>query len=442
MGISNTIKSGESITLEFKESMNDSAYKTISAFANTEGGTLLCGVSDDGDIIGTECSDQAIRNIIDKIANMGIYPLISPIEEKEEKILKIEIEKSYRPISYRGRYYKKVGNTTREMRGEELITFFQQWSSWDTLTGDYSIEEIDEKTFNKFIRMAVNSGRLPENETGDMLEILKRLNLIMDSKITNAAIILFGKNPQKYFANAVIRVLNFKGDISSSDRIVRGNLFEQAEGVEEAIKNSMDVKYEIKGKLSRNNIWDYPLEAIRESLLNSIIHRDYFKYGIQPQIKLLDDRIWFFNPGGLFGGLTIEDLKETHPSATRNHIISDIFYRAGFVEVYGSGIGKILGSLKDTGLPEPEFKEEFGGFSLYMFKGYTEDMFKGVGLNERQIKAMVYLNKERSISTSEYSKIVPKVSVGTLKRDLSDLVEKGFIEKVGSKKTRRYELLK
>ncbi len=77
--------------------------------------------------------------------------------------------------------------------------------------------------------------------------------------------------------------------------------------------------------------------------------------------------------------------------------------------MYGSGIGKILNSLKDVGLPEPDFKEEFGGFSLYMFKGYTEDMFKELGLNERQIKAMNYINENRSISLSDYSKISPEV---------------------------------
>ena len=146
--------------------------------------------------------------------------------------------------------------------------------------------------------------------------------------------------------------------------------------------------------------------------------------------------------GTLFGGLTIEELKRPHPSRTRNPLIADVFSKAGLVEVYGSGIGRMLKSLKDAGLPEPEFKEEFGGFSLYMFKGFTEDLLRDLGLNDRQIKAMTYLSEKGSITTDEYSKIVPKISFGTLRRDLSDLVEKGVVKKVGPKKTRRYELIK
>jgi len=347
MSISKIIKNGENTTVEFKESMNDSAYKTISAFANTEGGILLCGVSDDGDIVGAECSDQVIRNIIDRIANMEIYPSISPIEEKGEKILEIGIEKSYRPISYRGRYYKRVGNTTREMQGEELITFFQQWSSWDTLTGDYNINEIDKETFNKFIRLAVNSGRLPEDKNESLIETLRRLRLIKDEKLTNAAIMLFGKNPQKYFINAVVRVGKFKDEITIvGDTLVEGNLFQQVEMAEKAIKSNINVRYEIEG-LVRKDIWDYPLEAIREALMNAIVHRDYFKNNVQIQIKIFDDRIWVFNIGGLPAGITIEQLKDVHTSVPRNSLIVHVFYLAGLIEELGSGIKRMMNSLNN-----------------------------------------------------------------------------------------------
>jgi len=140
--------------------------------------------------------------------------------------------------------------------------------------------------------------------------------------------------------------------------------------------------------------------------------------------------------------MTIEKLKEPHPSAKRNPLIADKFFKAGMVEVQGSGINRMLKSLKDAGLPEPEFKEEFRGFSVYMYKNYSKDMLREMGLNERQIKAMIYLSKKGSITTEEYSKIITEMSVGTLKRDLSDLVKKGFVKKVGPKKTRRYELVK
>jgi ATP-dependent DNA helicase RecG len=444
MNFSSILKDGEGTNVEFKEVMNENGYKTISAFSNTTGGSLFCGVTDDGDIVGFDCSDEPVRTITNRIVDkMGIHPVMSCFEWEGKTILMIEVEKSSNPISFNGKYYKRVGTTTTGILGDELREFFLRGSNWDGLTNDYSLDEIDEESVKKFVASAVKTGRMPADETDDISEILLRLNLLIDGKLTNAAIILFGKNPQKYFTNALVRVIKFKDDISISDRIIKGNLFNQVKEAEQAIKNLIYVEYKIKDELTREDIWDYPLDAIREALLNSIVHRDYFKYVIQTQIKISEDQIWFFNPGGLFGGLTVEELKLPHPSHTRNPLIADIFSKSGLVEVYGSGIGRMLNSLKEVGLPEPDFKEEFGGFSLYMFKDYHEDSLRGLGLNERQIKAMVYLYKEGSISTNEYSQlIIPMKSVGTLKRDLNDLVSKNLVEKVGPKKTRRYELIK
>jgi ATP-dependent DNA helicase RecG len=371
---------------------------------------------------------------------MGIHPSINCFEWEGEKILRIKIEKSTNPISYNGKYYKRVGTTTIGMLGEELKDFFIRGTNWDGLTGDYSLEEIDVEAVNKFLSTALKRGRLLDYGTDDLSEILLRLNLLVDGKLTNAAMILFGKNPQKYFTNALVRVLKLKEDISISDRTITGNLFNQAEEAEQAIKNLINVEYEVRGKLQREEIWEYPLEAMREALLNSIIHRDYFKYGIQTQIKIYEDKIWFFNTGDLFGGMTIENLKKPHPSANRNPLIADMFFKTGMVEVQGSGINRMLKSLKNAGLPEPEFKEEFGGFSVYMYKNYTEDMLRERGLNERQIKAMKYLSKKGSITIKEYTDIAPEKSRRTLGRDLSELVEKDLIKPVGPKTTRKYEL--
>jgi ATP-dependent DNA helicase RecG len=441
MNFSKILGFGEGTTVEFKESMNEKGYKTISAFSNTDGGLLFCGVSDNGNIVGFDCSDEPVRNITTKIMHkMSIHPSVNCFEWDGKKILKIDIDKSMNPISYNGRYYKRVGSNTTKMLDDELKEFLLRGTNWDGLTGDYSLDEIDDETVKKFMRMAVNIGRLPD-DTDDVSEILLRLNLLIDDKLTNAAIILFGKNPQKYFINALVRVLRLKDDISISDRAITGNLFNQVEEAEQAIKNSINVKYEIKGKLTRDEIWEYPLEAIREALLNSIIHRDYFNYGVQTQIKIFDDYIWFFNTGGLFGGLTIDELKRPHPSKTRNPLIADVFSKAGLVEVYGSGIGRMLNSLNDTGLPEPEFSEEFGGFSLYMRKDiYDKEYLKGLGLNDSQIKVIFFLKEHKFITISDFSRISPDVNERTLRRYLSDLIDKDLIIPIGEKRGRKYEL--
>ena len=241
----------------------------------------------------------------------------------------------------------------------------------------------------------------------------------------------------------MVKVGKFKDETTIvGDRHIGGNLFTQASEAEEAIKNFINVRYEITGdELTRKSIWDYPLEAIREVLLNALVHRDYFKSNVQTQIKIFDDYIWFFNIGGLPSGITIEQLKDVHPSVARNPLIVHVFYLAGLIEEYGSGIGRILNSLDRTGLPEPEFKEEFDGFSIYMRKKrYTEEYLKELGLNERQIKAMAYVEEHGSISIGDYAKIVPDVDERTLQRDFSSLVEKNLLKIVGKTKGRRYEL--
>jgi ATP-dependent DNA helicase RecG len=212
--------------------------------------------------------------------------------------------------------------------------------------------------------------------------------------------------------------------------LINGNLFYQVSQGEEAIKNFLNVKYEIK-EFIREEIWDYPLPAIREALINALIHRDYFKWNVQTQLKIFDDYIWFYNIGGLPEGITLDDLKKPHSSVPRSPIIVHIFYLAGFIEEVGSGIGRIMDSLKLQGLPEPEFKEEMGGFSVRFYKDiYTEENLKKMGLNERQIKAMFYVKEKGRITNKEYQNLTG-ISRQMATIDLTQLVEKGILIKTG-----------
>ena len=444
MNINEILKGTENTTVEFKEEINESIFKTISAFANKDGGIILIGISDKKEIKGLEYNNSMLGNLTNKIINLlGIHPQIDSIKINKKDILQIKINKSTLPVSYKGKYYTRVGNTTREMQGEELRSFFVKGTNWDGLTGNYNLDEIDPETVRKFIRMASRNGRLKTaDENEDIKSILKKLKLIINEKLTNAAIMLFGKNPQKYFINALVRVGRFKDEITIiGDRRIEGNLFKQIEEAEEAIKNFINVRYEITGEqLTRKNIWDYPLEAIREALLNSVIHRNYFKYNVQTQIKIFNDWIWFFNIGGLPEGITLEQLKTTHPSVARNPLIVHIFYLAGLIEEYGSGIGRIMDSLKEANLPEPEFKEEFAGFSLYMRKDYyTEERLEEMGLNDRQIKAVMYVKEKGKITNKAYQEL-NFVSNKTAYLELSDIIKKNVFAVEGRGRTVAYNL--
>jgi len=441
MNFSRILDEGKGTQVEFTESMNEHGFRAISAFSNTSGGSLFCGVSDKGDVTGFDCSEKSVRTITAKITSkMGIRPSISCFTWEKKKVLCINVEKSSNPISYNGIYFRREGTKTTTILGDKLRDFFLRGSNWDGLTNDATLEEIDAESVARFISRAAKRDRIFDEEE-DTWQILKSLNLIVNGKLTNAAVILFGKEPQKYFTNALVRVIRFKDEVSIFDRRITGNLFQQAEEAEEAIKNSINVKFEIKGKLIREEVWDYPLKAIREALINSIVHRDYFKSQIQTQIKIFDDQIWFFNPGELFGGLTIEKLKEAHPSSPRNPLIAEMFFKAGLVEVHGSGIRRMIRSLQDAGLPEPEFKEEFAGFSVYMMKNvYDMEYLKSLGLNRSQIQAVSYMQEHGSLTMSDFLRISPGITERTLRRYLADLVDKKLVRAIGEKKGRSYEL--
>ena len=173
------------------------------------------------------------------------------------------------------------------------------------------------------------------------------------------------------------------------------------------------------------------LKCTQETLLNSIIHRDYFDYDTQIQIKVFKDWLWFFNPGQLVDDLTIEQLKTSHPSKPRNKLIASVFYRSGQIEKFGSGILRITDACKNNLLPEPEFKEEFGGFSVYFKKEFTE-------LNDRQIKALEYIRENGSINNTKYQQLCG-VSRITATRDLKNLCDKNIIKLVGTKGNFSYQ---
>jgi len=421
--------------LEFKETFNDGVLKTISAFANTYGGLMVVGVNNKREVVGIDVDDENYQKIINTVVNkLGITPDFEIVEVNDKSILAIEVNKSYIPVSFEGRYYKRVGNITRRMNFEELKRFFQRDLRWERLSERYfKIDEIDENSVRSFLRAAKAKGRLTVfNGDEPIEEIFGKLGLMENGKINNAGMLLFGKNPQKYFDHARVRVVRLKDNITIiGDRWIEGNLFNQFRETEEAIKNFINVRYEING-FEREDIWDYPLEAIREAIANAILHRDYMR-AINVQIKVYDDRIWFYNVGGLPEDWDTEKLLSSHASMPRNPTIFNIFYLAGIVESVGSGIERMTNALKDAGLPELKIEANHVDFTLVFLKDvYTEEYLQKLGLNERQIKAVMYVKEKGRITNREYQEL-NLCSRNTASNDLKDLTQKGILKESGKK---------
>lgn len=423
----------ESQNIEFKSTWRDEHLRVICAFANSDGGRLMIGVDDRGKPIGVENAKKLLEDVPNKIKDiLGIIPRVITERKKGKDTLVIEVKPSSVPISYHGRYFVRSGSTSQGLKGRELTKFLISKSDrdWDEYAEEKAfMDDIDIETVERFKEIAAR--RIPfAKEEKDNLRLLQKLNLLENGKLKRAAILLFGKNLKRFHTSAFIKIGKFltDADIVATDD-VEGNLFAQVEKTIELLR----AKYLISGirfeGIYRKEELEYPEEALREAIINAVIHRDYI--GAHTQLKIYPDKLLLWNEGTLPNDIKIADLKKNHPSRPRNDLLADVFFKAGLIEAWGRGTIKITSECKKAGLPEPEFKEEFGGFSVCFYKDiYTEERLRKLGLNERQIKAVMYVKEKGKITNREYQEL-NEVSKPMASIDLRELADKKVFEKLG-----------
>lgn len=183
---------------------------------------------------------------------------------------------------------------------------------------------------------------------------------------------------------------------------------------------------------------EYPIKALREIIVNSLIHKDYM--GTSIQMKLYPDKLEIWNEGVLPENITIEKLFENHPSQPRNELLAEVFFYAKYIDAWGRGIQKIIAACQEAELPLPEIKETCGGLQVTLFKDrYNVKYLRKLNLNERQINAIQYIKKNMEITRRKYTEI-NNVSKATAKRDLKNLVHEGIIELQGQGRASHYIL--
>jgi len=197
------------------------------------------------------------------------------------------------------------------------------------------------------------------------------------------------------------------------------------------------VEYIITGNPEREERYDYPLDAIREIVLNMIVHRDY-RDSSDSVIKIFDDRIEFFNPGNLYDGLTINQLQSnSYKSKTRNKLIALMFKECGLIEKYGSGISRIRKFCKEHNIIEPKFEEIQKGFQVTLYKKKISEIKSNEGVNEGVKRLYVLIVKKPNHRSTFFSKELD-TSVKNIERWLKQLKDAEKIEFIGSSKTGGY----
>jgi ATP-dependent DNA helicase RecG len=428
----------ENQNIEWKESWKDEYLKWICGFANASGGKIIIGKNDSGKIVGLKESKKLLEEIPNKSRDiLGIVVDVNLHQTKEGDFIEIIVEDYPFPVNYKGQYHYRSGSTKQELKGAALDKFLLQKKGirWDGVpVPKIRMDDLKNETFEIFRKKAIKAQRIDDDVLNDDNEnLLENLKLLENKYLKRAAILLFHPNPDKFVTGAFIKIGYFETDdeLKFQDEI-QGNIFEQLEKTIDLlftkyIKSS--ISYE---GLNRVEKYEYPKDAVREALLNAVSHKDY-SGGVPIQISVYPEKLIFWNEGQLPDDWTIDKLFEKHPSKPFNPDIANALFRSGYIESWGRGIRKMIRECIQFGIPKPKLFYDMSGFWVEFSKGvYNEEHLKSLGLNNRQIKVIKYLNEHKRITNSEYQNIY-EVSRNTATRDLSELVERGLIKSSDTK---------
>ena len=295
----------ENQTIEFKQNWRDEYLQYVSGFANAQGGTLLIGVDDNGNVCGITDSHRLSEELPNKIISLlGIVADVNVLQSDGKDYIEIVVESSNVPISYRGKYYYRTGSTMQELKGIALQQFIlkKMGRTWDDITNDFAtIDDIDRSAIDYFLRKGIKSGRIDEDEANaSTMNVLENLGLVnADGKLKNAALLLFGKNPRRFFTCTEFKIGRFRrneADLISQD-MIEGNIIQMADRVLQVLKNkylTMPIHYE---GMQRIETLEVPENALREILYNAICHKDYM--GAPIQMRVWDNYVEIWNEGPL-----------------------------------------------------------------------------------------------------------------------------------------------
>ncbi len=437
----------EQQNIEYKQSWHDDYLKWVCGFANAQGGVIFIGKDDNGKVVGINDYKKLMDEIPNKVRDlMGILVDVNLHEEKGLYYLEVVTQPYAVPISLRGRYYYRSGSTKQELIGAALTDYLLRKSgkTWDEVSEPTaSLDDIDDASLKSYITASLHSGRITDVEGLSKADLIAKLRLTDDNgNIKRAAIVLFGKNPAKYFNNCVVKIGRFGKDSSDIrfQETVEGNIVYLLREVLEQLNRKFLTRAISFEGIQRIEKGEYPIAALREMLLNALVHRNYLGSSVV-QIRMFDNYFNIWNEGELPAGISLDSLKRQHPSRPRNLLIADVCFKAGYIDAWGSGTLKIISTCKEAGLPDPEIIEQDGGVLVTLFKNkYSADQLQKLGLNERQIKAVLHVVENGSITNSKYQEI-NAVAKTLATEELKDLVDKALIKQAGSKgRGSKYEL--
>lgn len=437
---------------EWKESWHDNYLKWLCAFANAQGGVLEIGRNDKGQVVGLDNAERLMEELPNKLRDLlGIVPDINLLEEKGLSYIQIVVEPYPVPISYRGKYHYRSGSTKQVLTGAALDRFLlgKTGKRWDAApVPGVGVGDLDAGNLTGFRERATRTNRLGKDILDeDNVGLIEKLRLAEGQYLKRAAILLFHPDPERFFTGAAIRIGYFESetDLRYQDEIC-GDLFMQ-------VDTTMDLlltKY-LKATISYEGIqrietYPVPEGALREAVLNAIVHRDY-AIPAQIQIRIYADRLQIWNPGELPEGWSLKKLLGQHPSRPFNPDVANAFFRAGEIETWGRGIQRILDACREAGTPEPDIRVESDGLWIdFPFsKAYRDSIEPGDGSFEAseattQEKILALLRKDPELTGKALADHIGITAAG-VRYHLDSLRKAGRIRHIGPTKKGHWEVM-
>lgn len=442
----------ESQNIEYKESWRDEYLKWICGFANAQGGSIFIGVNDKKKVLGIDNAKKLMEEIPNKVRDvLGIVVDVNLYEEDEKTYLEIHTEPYPYPVSYKGQYHYRSGSTKQELKGAALDRFMlrKQGKTWDGVPVPYlKVEDLDDATFHLFRRMAKLSGRMDEADLRDSnVTLLDKLRLLEGDYLKRAAALLFHPDPERFVTGAYIKIGYFRNhsDLIYQDE-VHGSLFQQVRQTMDLLTTKyMQALISYEG-IQRIETLPIPREALREALLNAVVHKAY--ESLTPiQIAVYDNKLEIFNCGYLPENWTIENLLGSHRSRPYNPDIANAFFRAGEIETWGRGIERIINGCLDAGCPEPTF--QCGNGEMWTVFHYKDIKSTLKSTLKNTLKSTLKGTPKRivEIISENTATTIPKVAerlglnVRGVAKHFKNLQEQGVIRRVGPDKGGHWEIV-
>ena len=441
-------------TVEYMPQLDaDRLAETLIAFANSDGGTILIGVDERGQIDGSLMQEEVEDTLRLALAQCrpGVRTQWQHSETRAGEAIAILVPRSTDLHSLEdGRVLVRTGTENHPLVGDAIRHLAATKSS-----DDNEVESVPGSTFDDLDPEMIAEYRAKREErqrrpiASDDTSLLVGIGALTEDSIpTVTGLLLFGREPQVFLPQTSLIVVRFAGTeprgpgglpgYSRREEII-GPLPRLIEEAWQVIWEEMRVAAVVKG-LVREEKSEYPSFAVREALVNAVCHRDYQLTGRRIEVRMFDDRMEVISPGGLPGYITVDNIVEEHFS--RNPRLVHGLFQWGFIEELGLGVDRMIEDMVNAGHPPPEFRDAPYAFTVTLKNTRVRRAIPAweSNMNERQLQALAHLQENGRITNRAYRELCPDVSAETLRLDLVDLVERGILLKVGAKRGTYYIL--